>query len=288
MKRIFISSVLPILLFITSCVSKEKYHDLEYKYWALEKENNELKQRLEYVQFNAEKLLREGKRFFEVKDYPKAKLKFQSLVKKHENSPLSIEANKYLQIVDEEYCWYMAIQSDEISNTKKYILTYPAGKYLEEAKRRLNKLDKINMQKAYDESVKVNTSYQWKRFLEEYPKHKKAAWIKNKIIRLEVDEIMGNISTGKIPSFDQNNVRSGTNTSRSSVSISNDTGCQLIIRYSGREAKMIIIPIGQTKTVYLKSGKYKIAASACGSNYAGIESLYGDYNSTFYIQTVRY
>jgi hypothetical protein len=51
---------------------------------------------------------------------------------------------------------------------------------------------------------------------------------------------------------------------------------------------MIEIPSGGTSTVYLSSGTYKIAASACGANYAGTESLSGSYGSTFYISRTRY
>ncbi|GAW88673.1 hypothetical protein FPC840_390011 [Flavobacterium psychrophilum] len=36
------------------------------------------------------------------------------------------------------------------------------------------------------------------------------------------------------------------------------------------------------------SGEYRIAASACGSNYAGTESLQGSYSTKYYITTTRF
>lgn len=136
----------------------------------------------------------------------------------------------------------------------------------------------------YERAEEINTSTVWKRFLEENPNHSKRKEISEKIIRLEVDEILRDTETGMMPSFDNH---SSKYSSTSSVKISNDTGCGLTVRYSGTEAKMLDIPNGSTKTVSLKSGNYKITASACGYNYAGIENLHGDYSSTFYISTTR-
>lgn len=138
---------------------------------------------------------------------------------------------------------------------------------------------------SYEQAEIENTSYTWKRFLEENPNHPKRNEISEKIIRLEVDEILRDTETGMMPSFDNH---SSKYSSTSSVKISNDTGCGLTVRYSGTEAKMLDIPNGSTKTISLKSGNYKITASACGYNYAGIENLHGDYSSTFYISRTRY
>lgn len=122
-------------------------------------------------------------------------------------------------------------------------------------------------------------------FLEDYPNYKDANAIRDKIIRLEVDEIMGNRNTGQMPTFNQNGY---SISSASSVEITNNTGCSLTVRYSGVDVKMIEIPQGGTRRVTLSSGIYKVAASACGENYAGTENLSGSYSSTFYIETRRY
>jgi hypothetical protein len=44
---------------------------------------------------------------------------------------------------------------------------------------------------------------------------------------------------------------------------------------------MILIPVGSTRSVNLSSGSYKIAASACGANYASSRKPTGEYGSTF-------
>jgi len=72
------------------------------------------------------------------------------------------------------------------------------------------------------------------------------------------------------------------------VTIENDTGYRLTVRYSGPSVKEIVIPRGSSETTSLSSGSYKIAASANGLHYAGRESLSGSYSSKYYISTSQY
>lgn len=283
MKRILI--FLTVALALSSCVSESEHQRIVDEKNALAVENQNLKNELEEIKFGAPNLLSDGKKFYQAKDFSQARQKFQTLVEKHPDMPQSIEAKKYLANIDEEELWQNAFISEDISNTEDYISKYPKGKYISNAISRKNELKKLNMQKAYDEAVNSNSSYAWKRFLEDYPDHPNKSSIKEKIIRLEVDEILGDRETGRMPSFDN---YSTSYSSNSSVEITNNTGCNLTVRYSGVEAKMIEIPSGGTRTVYLSSGTYKIVASACGANYAGTESLHGSYGSTFYISRTRY
>lgn len=283
MKRILI--FFTVALALSSCVSESEHQRIVDEKNALAVENQNLKNELEEIKFGAPNLLSDGKKFYQAKDFSQARQKFQILVEKHPDMPQSIEAKKYLANIDEEELWQNAFISEDISNTEDYISKYPKGKYISNAISRKNELKKLNMQKAYDEAVNSNSSYAWKRFLEDYPDHPNKSSIKEKIIRLEVDEILGDRETGRMPSFDN---YSTSYSSNSSVEITNNTGCNLTVRYSGVEAKMIEIPSGGTRTVYLSSGTYKIAASACGANYAGTESLHGSYGSTFYISRTRY
>lgn len=283
MKRILI--FLTVALALSSCVSESEHQRIVDEKNALSTENQNLKNELEEIKFGAPNLLSDGKKFYQAKDFSKAKEKFQTLLQKHPNLPQSIEAKNYLANIDEEELWQKAFTSEEISNTEDYIVKYPKGKYIKNAVSRKSELKKLNMQKAYDDALSSNSSYAWKRFLNEFPEHPNKSSIKEKIIRLEVDEILGDRETGRMPSFDN---YSTSYSSNSSVEITNNTGCNLTVRYSGVEAKMIEIPSGGTRTVYLSSGTYKIAASACGANYAGTESLSGSYGSTFYISRTRY
>jgi len=277
MKKSFFYYLLVSTL-LSSCVSETEHQRV------LE-ENEQLRAELEEIKFGAPVLLTEGKKFFEAKDYSKARDKFQTLLEKHPDLPQSIEAKKYLSTLDEEELWHYAVNSDDISMSENYISNYPKGKYVSKARARREELKILNLEKAYNDANNSNSSHAWKNFLEEYPNHKEANEIRNKIIRLEVDEIMANSNTGQIPSFNQN---SYSYSSSSSVEITNNTGCSLIVRYSGADAKMIEIPKGGKKRVNLSSGIYKVAASACGSNYAGTENLQGSYSSTFYISSTRF
>lgn len=269
-----------IILFLASCVSDDTYQ-------AVVNENNQLKTELNDIKFGAPSLLQNGKRFFDARDFEQAKNNLNLLVENHPNLPEASEAKEILKLIDEEKAWYDATNSEDISITSAYINAYPNGKYITLANKRNLELQAIKKQRDYNNAVSENKSSIWKRFIEDYPDFEELNKIKELIIKLEVDEIIANSNTGRMPSFDRSNYSTSRN-SVSSVDIKNDTGCELIVRYSGPNIRMITIPVGQSEKVYLSSGSYKIAASACGNNYASTEELYSDYSSTFYIQTVRY
>ena len=281
----YIIAYIIFILSFSSCVSESEHQKVITEKNLLLAEKESLKSELEAIKFGATNLLSDGKVFFEAKDYLTAKQKFQTLILKHPDLPQSVQAKKYLESIDEEEIWQNATNSDDINTTEIYISKYPSGKYISLALTRKGELKVLNMQRAYDEALSSNNSLVWKRFLENYPDYPNKGSISEKIIRLEVDEILGNSDTGQMPSFEN---LSSSFSSNSSVRISNNTGCDLTVRYSGVQAKIIEIPSGGTSTVYLASGTYKIAASACGSNYAGIESLQGSYGSTFYIRRTRF
>lgn len=284
MKKYYFISVF-ISVFIFSCVSKSEHDKILSEKDAIEHDRDKLKQELDDIKYGAPNLFSDGEKFYNANDFKQSRLKFQMLLDKHPDMPQSIEARKFLSNIEEEELWNNAITSNDISYTESYVTKYPRGKYIGKAKSRRDELKELNKQKAYDDALNQNTSYAWKKFLEDYPNYDEAASIRKKIIRLEVDEISGDRETGQIPAFNQYNSRYSSNTS---IAITNNTGCELTVRYSGPDAEMITIPSGSTKTVYLASGSYKIAASACGANYAGTESLQGEYGSTFYISTSRY
>ena len=132
----------------------------------------------------------------------------------------------------------------------------------------------------YELAERENTSSSWKRFLENNPNYENAEEIKEKIIRLEVQEIMADQNTGTMPESEK---ISNQSKSVSTMEVSNDTSCELTLRYSGADAIMITIPSNSTKKIKISSGNYSVAASACGYNYAGTENLNGDYSVKYYI-----
>lgn len=137
----------------------------------------------------------------------------------------------------------------------------------------------------FDEARNLNTSEAWRRFLNENPDYPNKEDIEEKIIRAEVNEILNNEKTGKMPTFEK--VRGG-NQALSTLTIENNTSCDLTIRYSGKEAKKMVISPNSTSKVQLKSGKYEVVASACGYNYAGSELLEGNYNAVYFFRGVAY
>lgn len=281
-KHVYLISV---VLFFSSCVSQSEYDKVLSEKNTLATELERVKKEYDDLKYGAPNLLADGKKFFEAGSYNEAKEKFQLLLEKHASRPEAIEATKLLKIINEEMMWNLVQGSDDIANADSYLTAYPKGKYTKAVLQRKKELIALKMKNDYDAATTQNTSSAWKDFLNNYPNHPDAAAIRKKIIRLEVDEITSNSSTGEMPAFNQYN--SGYSSS-SVVEITNDTGCELTVRYSGPDAEIIVIPVGATRTAYLTSGEYKIAASACGENYAGTERLSGRYGSTFYIRTYRY
>lgn len=134
----------------------------------------------------------------------------------------------------------------------------------------------------YEDAIVTNSIFDLKQFIDKNPNHENIDLLNKRLIDLEVDNIYNDKNTGEMPTSEK---IGSYNSSVSSVSISNDTSCELIIRYSGVDSKMISIPANQTRSLSIQSGSYRITASACGYNYAGSESLSGDYSSKYYIST---
>ena len=277
--------IVAAIIVLTSCVTQTEHDRIISENIQVSEERDRLKQELEDIKFGAPSLLAAGLEFFEAGDYQRAREKFQMLIDKHPGMPQTIEAKKHLSSIEEEELWNSASISDDITFTESYISKFPNGKYIIRAKSRRVQLKELNMVKAYEAAKQQNTASAWKIFLEQYPNHVEAEAIRKKIIRLEVSEIMGDRETGQIPSFDRFNTSFSSN---SSVEITNNTGCELTVRYSGPDVEMVAIPSGATRTVYLSSGSYRIAATACGANYAGTETLQGQYGSRYYITRSRF
>lgn len=263
---------------LVSCVSKNKYEDTQQEKEALAKELEELK-------FGLPNLLADAKKFIEAREYAQAKEKLNTLLQKYDDRPESAEARSLLRQIEEEETWTNALNSTDIQYTQSYISNFSDGKYIALAKDRINELKIANEEDAYQNAMSINSSEVWKEFISNYPNREDIEDIKKQIIKCEVNEIMGDRRTGELPSFNQT---SYGYSSSSSVSITNDTECILTVRYSGSDVKMIEIPAGGTRSVNLSSGNYQIAASACGSNYAGTEQLQGSYSSKYYIVRTRF
>jgi hypothetical protein len=143
----------------------------------------------------------------------------------------------------------------------------------------------IQIELTYDDVAQSNSIKKIKEFIVKNPDHESIDELNRRIIDLEVDKIYYDKKTGKMPASERINY---SNSSTSNITIKNDTSCELTLRYSGSDSKIITIRANGTKTVSINSGNYRIAATACGYNYAGTENLSGDYTSSYYISTSRY
>lgn len=81
----------------------------------------------------------------------------------------------------------------------------------------------------------------------------------------------------------------GSYAKENDISVYNNTSYTLTIRYSGIESKKLVLAPKARKSIKLKNGTYRVAASVNASNvgnYAGKENLVGgDYSSEYYIKT---
>lgn len=137
----------------------------------------------------------------------------------------------------------------------------------------------------YEEVIQSNNIQEIKDFINNNSSHPKIEKLKKHLIDIEVDEIINDEKTGKMPESQKMNFETSD---VSEINIENSTGCELTVRYSGVDSRMIVINDRNSNSISLNSGYYKVAASACGLNYAGTESLNGIYSSKFYISRSRF
>jgi len=209
-----------------------------------------------------------------IEKYPKGR--YIKTAKKRKKNILAEEDKQAFQ--NAEY-------SHSISAYETYLSVHPDGSYRSKARDKIWEIKQQEKANDYKRAKAINTSSQWKMFLVSYPNHPEKYAIESKIIDLEVNEILGDRNTGKLPSFNQT---SYGNSYSSNVTIKNDTGYELVVRYSGASTRKIVIPRQGSKTTTLTSGTYKIAATANGLHYAGREQLNGNYTSSYYISRSYY
>lgn len=142
----------------------------------------------------------------------------------------------------------------------------------------LNRMD-------YETANSVNTLDAWRRFLIDNPNFEKKTEIEEKIIREEVNEILRDKETLEMPQYDKVDDKISKT---SSIIIDNNTSCDLILRYVGKDVKKVVVPPNRQQKIPLSSGNYQVTASVCGLNYAGNENLMGNYEVVYYIETTRY
>ncbi|SFN61388.1 hypothetical protein SAMN04487989_10226 [Bizionia echini] len=307
MRLIFIS-IAVILCSLTSCKRDNK----------LPEYNIEEFQKKEYD--SVKKLLSLSRTFYEKEDYENAILNLEDLISRYATYDETLEAQKLLETskirliiikineatniktililiennINPEISIAASIKIEEliknaedINELEDYVNQNKVKEHNTLANNKISELKEKEKQEAYASAIESESSNQWKKFLEDYPDHPKKNDIEKIIIALEVTEIFDG-EYGEIPASE---LLGSRNNSQSVMDIKNDTKYTLTLRYSGPDIKKISIPPNQTKTIHLKSGVYKVAASVSASNvrnFAGTESLYGEYSSSYYISTLTY
>lgn len=276
---------LTIFIVFTSCVQQSEYDKLSI-------ENKELKEQLDELENGAVRLYGQAVELTKNNELEKAEEKLKVLFDRHSETDESekgrilavqIKSKKIENADNTSYKNALSIYT--VESLEKYITENPKGKFVNECKRNIASVIKENEQKEYENALVTTSSYTLEEFISKYPNHKSVKSFRKKIIELEVDEIFGDKNTGQLPSYDRN---SSSYSSYSEIEIENGTQCTLEVRYSGTDTKMIEIPAGATRSISMSSGTYRIAASACGSNYAGTENLQGNYSTRYYITSTRY
>ena len=268
-KIIKIAISLTLLLILNSCVQQSEYDKLN-------SENKELKQQIDELENGAERLYKKAFEYAKTNEFDKADEKLKILFERHNETEQAIRGrdlaikikNKRVEIVENSK-WETSLLSNTIESYESYNSQYPNGKYINNSKTKIVDLIKANEQNEYDNALNTTSSSTLRDFISKYPNNKSISSFKKKLIQLEIDDIFGDRNTGQLPSFERNGYKYS---STSSIEIENGTDCELIVRYSGGDIKMIEIPAGATSRISLISGSYRIAASACGSNYAGTET----------------
>lgn len=142
--------------------------------------------------------------------------------------------------------------------------------------------------KAWGMATSLNTIEAYRKYSDMYPYGAHRSQAEKKIIDLEVAAIYAG-DHGTLPAMDRTWYGNGPT---SHITVENDTQYTLTLRYSGVDSKKLVIPAGQTSSVDLKNGTYKIAASVSAYNvrsYAGTENLTGgSYSVSYYISSYRY
>ena len=137
---------------------------------------------------------------------------------------------------------------------------------------------------AWKTAVSRSNQHAYTKYLELYPngKHSKQAveWL--------VDNVYSG-SYGSLPSMEKVGF---SQSSRSTIKVSNGTGYKLTVLYSGKDSKGLVIQPGGSASLNLPNGSYRVAASVTASNvrsFAGSEHLTGgNYEVSYYIETRRY
>ena len=200
------------------------------------------------------------------------------------------------RLVDIAYKY--ALSYNTLDTWKQYIEGVPK-KYYRDAFSKIDSIEAVIAKReaqlwgtdklAWETACKQYTYEAYLRYIKLYPNgiHKSEA--NKKIIDFEVARDFAG-EHGFMPTMDKIGYGSGH---FSTVTVTNRTSYEMTLLYSGSaESKRLVISAGDTKSVKLSNGSYRISAKVNASNvvpYVGNETLTGgDYSASYYISSTRY
>ena len=103
---------------------------------------------------------------------PKQNLeKLRAFIKENPNSKYVSEAQKLLHKMDEA-AWQNALKSDAVVGFEKYIMDFPNGIHLQEAKEKAQSLSDNSEDEAWRQALNINTPDAYSDYLAQYPEGK--------------------------------------------------------------------------------------------------------------------
>lgn len=215
--------------------------------------------------------------------------KLQEFIKYNDKADYQNKAKLFIKAICDSL-YNVADCKSTVLGWKQYQRVVPTNYFRDSDK----KMEEIENQawgtesKAWRQATSENSISAYEKYKSLYPNGAHIGICEKKLIDLEVSRIYAG-EYGALPAMDRTGYGGG---STSHITVTNSTSYTLTILYSGSDSKKLVIGAGKTKSVRLKNGQYRVAASVSASNvsnYAGTENLLGgDYSVDYYIRTYRY
>lgn len=210
-------------------------------------------------------------------------------VNKNRYNMSSRNAEQYIvHICDSLY--NLANKSATIAAWKTFQKTVPSD-YWKDSEEKIKEIENKSWStesKAWDTATKENSISAYQKYKTLYPNGKHYDLAEKKLIDLEVENVYAG-DYGTLPAMDKTGYGGGPT---SYITVKNRTSYTLTLLYSGIDSKRLVISAGQTSSLRLKNGSYKVAASVSAynvRNYAGKEYLNGgSYDVEYYISSQRF
>lgn len=186
--------------------------------------------------------------------------------------------------------YFVAEKQSTIAAWKQYQRIVPQT-YLKDSENKIQEIENRNWNtedKAWKTATNENTISAYNKYKELYPNGVHYAMAEKKIIDLEVATVYAG-KHGTLPTMDKISYGNGPT---SYITVKNSTSYTLTLLYSGVDSKRLVISAGQSSSIRLKNGSYRVAASVSAYNvrkYAGTENLNGgSYDVEYYISSQRF